>query len=102
MDTRDIDHIGICFSDCGISESQENREEYSKVFGYAKEWYADLDLYEANSVSPRILEKHLRGHISSQVKPAGFLPAVVWWFIGRAIMNYIINKIMEVIMSKRK
>lgn len=101
MDTRDIDHLGVCFSDCGVSDTQESREEYSQTFGHAKDWYGSLRPSDAKFVSHRILERSLRNTVSAKIKPAGFIPSVVWWFIGRAIMNYIIKKIMEVIMSKR-
>lgn len=101
MDTRDIDFIGLSFGQAGVAMSDQNKDEYSRIFGHAKDWYGNLSESDAKTLHPRILEKSCRSYVTAKVKPAGFLPGIVWWFAGKLIMSYIINRILEYIKSKR-
>lgn len=101
MDTRDIDHIGISFAGCGVGMSDTNKEEYSKVFGHAKEWYSGLSEDDADRINMRILEKRCRDYITPKVKPVGFVSSFIWLFVGKIILNYIIGKLMDYLKSRR-
>jgi hypothetical protein len=101
MDTREIDHIGLSFGESGVETSDKNKEEYSRIFGYAKEWYGDLSPAEAKSLHPKVLKRRAESYVSSRAKPAGFFPGIIWWFAGRLITSYIIDRILEYIKSRQ-
>lgn len=77
---------------------------FAEAFDSAKLWYETLEDKKYSKRELKRLRKHCKNYIHSNTrfsnKPAGFLPAIVWSWIASAIIQWIIRKIIEHLMSR--
>jgi hypothetical protein len=100
MDVKDILYIGGNFGS-EFGANQEQHKEFDKCFGSAKGWYSDLTQDEHDNVSMKLLRKRCHDRVMRENKPVGFLPAVVWWFLARQLITWLVNKMMDHIYKSR-
>ena len=74
---------------------------YDCIF-YAQEWSDNPTGYPILSkASPKHLKKDLKRYVKNRVRLGkyrgkhGFIPSFIWWFIARAVINWIVDKIIE-------
>ena len=74
---------------------------YDCIF-YAQEWFDNPKGYPVvNGASPNYIKKDLRRYVKKRVRLGrykgkyGFIPSFVWWFIARAVINWIVNRIIH-------
>lgn len=83
----------------------KNNTTFNEAFDVAGDWFEDLPLTDAKVKKKRQLRRELRKHVMSQTnfsqKPVGFFMSS--WFmmtIVKAIVGWIVNKIIEHIFRK--
>ena len=74
---------------------------YDCIF-YAQEWFDNPKGYPmVGKKSSRHLRKDLKRYVKNRVKLGryrskyGFIPSFIWWFIARAVISWIVDKIIE-------
>ena len=74
---------------------------YDCIF-IAQEWFDHPKGYPIiDGKSHRYLKKDLKRYVRNRIcwrkynKRHGFIPSFVWWFIARAVINWIINRIID-------
>lgn len=102
---REKEVVGVC----GGRDSSTKHVIFNDSFAAAQEWYESTTLEHCQSQRPRKLKSSCKTYINSNAhfsnKPVGFFPGLIWWFIAKLIINWIIGKIIEHIIKdtlKRK
>ena len=74
---------------------------YDCIF-YAEEWFNNPTGHAAISgESPRKIRKDLKRYVTKRVRLArykekyGIIPSFIWWFVAKAVINWIINRIID-------
>jgi len=74
---------------------------YDCIF-YAEEWFNNPQGYAALSgKSPRKIRKDLKRYVNKRVRLGrykqkyGIIPSFLWWFVARAVINWIVNRIID-------
>ena len=74
---------------------------YDCIF-IAQEWFDNPTGYPiVEGASNNYLKKDLKRYIKNWVRLSkyrghhGFIPSFIWWFIARAVINWIVDKIIE-------
>ena len=74
---------------------------YDCIF-YAQEWFDNPTGYPiVSGTSNNHLRKDLKRYVKNRVRLGkyrsrhGFIPSFIWWFIARAVINWLVDKIIE-------
>lgn len=102
MDPNDLNYLVAYSSECHYENDPKESEIFNGCFVSAKGWYGDLKPSDARMVSDKILAKELKERIIQENKPAGFLPGIIWWWIGKQIVMWLVQKVIDHILFERK
>lgn len=104
MNPNNLDYLSAC-EDAGPYKTSENQELFLLHLECGKEWYKDLSTTEVLNLPKNQLSKNCRNYIVAtrgNLKPVGFVGSVIFWFIARAILSWVVNKIIDHLMKVDK
>lgn len=94
MNVDDIKYIAAAKSDV-INSDTTRLAIFNQAFEHACGWYESLPKQQGN-YSKKKLRKEAYSYVYSRMdKPSGFLPSVIWWWIARSIITWIVQKIID-------
>lgn len=113
MDVNDIKHIAAAKGEITIPHARGEKLRdsiFNEAFRHASEWYADLSIGEVRvwrhqekkyrSKKKKSLYKRGYKHVYSRMdQPAGLISSFLWWLLARAIIAWIIGKIIDYIID---
>lgn len=99
MNSSDLDYIRAFKSEVISSENQQAKEIiFDDAFKAGRLWYSKLRRADTDKPD-NTLKKECKSYIKSNAKfsnkPSGFIPSFIWWIIAKAIINWIVNRIIN-------
>ena len=86
----------------GTSYSSEKVSLAYDCIYYAQEWFDNPKGYPiVDGKSPKYIRRDLRRYVKNRVRlnkyrsKYGYIPSFIWWFIAKAVINWIVNRIID-------
>lgn len=102
MRAQDIDYIVLSKSDATANDDVK-QIIFEDAFMAARECYGRLTAYHCQTMTYSELYFRFNRYIKTKAnftnRPAGFIPSVIWWWIAKAVISWIINRIIDHIMK---
>jgi len=102
MRVQDIDYIAASKSDA-TSNDDVKQVIFEDAFMAARECYGRLTAYHCQTMTHSELYFRFKRYIKTKAnftnRPTGFIPSIIWWWIAKAIISWIISRIIDHIMK---
>lgn len=106
MNPQDLDYLLVSKDASAYTGSAGYKQElFISSMESGKEWYADLTEQEVLNLPENQLRENCKRYVLAtrqSVKPVGFIPSVLLLFIGKAILSWVVNKIIDHLMKVDK
>lgn len=104
MNSKDIQYIRMdkeVASICGGKDASMKQVIFNDAFASATEWYESTTIEECRYKKPKKIRVSCKGYIQDNAKfhkPVGFLQGIIFWFLAKLIIGWIIEKLADHIM----
>lgn len=103
MLVEDLDYIKAYKSDIITSNNEADAVIFQDAFMAAREYYGKLTPHHCQTMTRKQLHAKLNRYIKTKAdftnRPSRFIPSVIWWWIAKAIIKWIIRRIIDHIMK---